>query len=112
MGAHLLNRQAGAVPDHGIPAVGAHHQVRTDFHWTGGGVPPNANDPALLFDQPGDVRLHSQMEGGIAAPLLGEEIQEIHCGIIATKRRRVRRYDISPITISSSPIRARARETR
>jgi len=36
-----------------------------------------AHDPAVLFDESRDLGLHSQVEGGVAAALLGQEVEEI-----------------------------------
>src|SRR5215470_12295159 len=74
--ANLFDRQTGTVPDRGVATVCTNHQFRADLHRTGWSVSANADDAALLFDQPCDLRLHFQMKRWIAAPLLGQEVQE------------------------------------
>src|SRR5215472_1594718 len=72
----LFDVQSGAISDGGVTAICTHHEFRADFHRTGRSLPANANDAALLLDQPDDLGLHFQMKGWIAAPLLGQKVQE------------------------------------
>src|SRR5215472_1399457 len=53
--AKVLNRQARAVSNHGIPAIGPNDEIRADFYGTGRSVAPNARNPVLIFDQPADL---------------------------------------------------------
>src|SRR5262249_55118662 len=40
-------------------------------------LPSNADDPAVLFDESRDLGLHFQVEPGVAAALLDQEVEEI-----------------------------------
>ncbi len=60
-----------------MPAVGADHQVGTDFRLADFGFRPHADDPAALLDEIGRLRLHHQMEAGVAPAAVGEKIEEI-----------------------------------
>src|SRR5215471_12513807 len=71
----------------------ANDQVSPDFQWPVGALRANSDDPAILFDDPGDLGLHSQVKRGIPAPLFAEEIQKVplwHEGHKAVLRSEIR----------------------
>ena len=60
-----------------MPAVGADHESGTDFEIAGGRRGPQPDHPVAVLQKLVGLRLHAEMEGGKAAPLLGEEIEEV-----------------------------------
>jgi hypothetical protein len=83
--ANVFDRQTGAFAYHGVSAIGAHDQDRANFYRTGGSSPSNARDPAILFYEARDLSPHSQVERGIAAPLLNFTRPPIVQGALGTR---------------------------
>ena len=75
--AELQTMEEGLLPDHRGPAIGAHDQVRADRQWALRCGHANAHRAPRLLDQPGHLRAHPQIEGGVAARQRGEEVQEV-----------------------------------
>jgi hypothetical protein len=61
----------------GMAAVGADHKIGADFQFAVRRCGAHADDTPALLDQAGDLGAHAQVEGGIALPVLGNEIEEI-----------------------------------
>ena len=69
--------ETGRVAYRGMAAVGAHYQVRPDLQQSLWSLRDHAGDPPVILDQAGYVGSHSELEGGIALRLFGQEVEKV-----------------------------------
>jgi hypothetical protein len=73
----ILDLHPGPVAHRRAAAVRPHHEVGPHLELPVGGLRLHPHDPPVLGDQVGDLRVHQQMEGGIALAVRGEEVEEV-----------------------------------
>src|SRR5216683_4415792 len=63
-----------------LPPIGPDHEAGLDGELALRGVGPDASHAPVLFEEAGYVRFHFQLERGVAARMLSQEVKKIPLG--------------------------------